>query len=104
MVDYDTMAGADKFGNLFIVRLPEKVNEDIHNLRHSFLVAFFFFLFLFDFIAHMEDDPTGNRMKWEHGYLNGAPYKVEHLIHFHAGKTYLLLFPFTDVHSFRRNN
>lgn len=29
ILDYDTMAGADKFGNLFVVRLPEKVNEDI---------------------------------------------------------------------------
>lgn len=63
ILDYDTMAGADKFGNLFVVRLPEKVNEDI------------------------EDDPTGNRVKWEQGYLNGAPYKVEHQIHFHAGET-----------------
>lgn len=63
ILDYDTMAGADKFGNLFVVRLPEKVNEDI------------------------EDDPTGNRVKWEQGWLNGAPYKVEHQIHFHAGET-----------------
>jgi len=63
MLDYDTMAGSDKFGNLFVVRLPEKVNEDI------------------------EDDPTGNRVKWEQGWLNGAPYKLEHLIHFHAGET-----------------
>jgi splicing factor 3B subunit 3 len=62
-LDYDTMAGADKFGNLFIVRLPEKVNEDI------------------------EEDPTGNRMKWEQGLLNGAPYKLEPLIHFHIGET-----------------
>jgi hypothetical protein len=27
MLDYDTMAGADKFGNIFIVRLPSEVNE-----------------------------------------------------------------------------
>lgn len=27
MLDYDTMAGADKFGNVFIVRLPSEVNE-----------------------------------------------------------------------------
>lgn len=62
-LDYDTMAGSDKFGNIFVVRLPEKVNEDV------------------------EEDPTGSRMKWEQGLLNGAPHKLEHLSSFHVGET-----------------
>jgi splicing factor 3B subunit 3 len=37
ILDYDTMAGADKLGNLFVVRLPEKVNEDIL-LLNSFII------------------------------------------------------------------
>jgi len=57
------MCGVDKFGNIYIVRLPEKVNEDI------------------------EDDPTGSRLKWEQGTLNGAPHKLETLINFHIGET-----------------
>lgn len=62
-LDYDTMAATDKFGNVFIARLPEKINEDV------------------------EDDPTGSRLKWEQGTLNGAPHKLETLINFHIGET-----------------
>jgi splicing factor 3B subunit 3 len=60
-IDFDTMAGADKFGNVYFVRLPQDVSEEI------------------------EDDPTGGRIRWEQGKLNGAPNKVEEIIQFHIG-------------------
>merc|ERR1719329_1428035 len=28
MLDYDTIAGADKFGNVFVLRLPDGANDD----------------------------------------------------------------------------
>ncbi|KAJ7522261.1 hypothetical protein O6H91_18G003700 [Diphasiastrum complanatum] len=61
-VDFDTMAAADKFGNVFFIRLPQDVSEEI------------------------EDDPTGGKIKWEQGRLNGAPNKVEEIIQFHIGE------------------
>lgn len=60
-IDFDTMAGADKFGNVYFVRLAQDVSEEI------------------------EDDPTGGRIRWEQGKLNGAPNKVEEIIQFHIG-------------------
>ncbi|KAI9128782.1 hypothetical protein K1719_000265 [Acacia pycnantha] len=60
-VDFDTMAGADKFGNIYFVRLPQDVSDEI------------------------EEDPTGGRIKWEQGKLNGAPNKVEEILQFHVG-------------------
>jgi splicing factor 3B subunit 3 len=52
MVDYDTVAGGDKFGNLFVDRLPSDTSTEV------------------------DEDPTGSRLVYERGYLNGAPYKV----------------------------
>nr|XP_010937208.1 spliceosome-associated protein 130 A [Elaeis guineensis] len=60
-IDFDTMAGADKFGNVYFVRLPQDVSDDI------------------------EEDPTGGRIKWEQGKLSGAPNKVEEIVQFHIG-------------------
>ncbi|PQM39832.1 splicing factor 3B subunit 3-like [Prunus yedoensis var. nudiflora] len=60
-IDFDTMAGADKFGNVYFVRLPQDVSDEI------------------------EEDPTGGRIKWEQGKLNGAPNKVEEIVQFHVG-------------------
>ncbi len=61
VVDYDTVAGGDKFGNLFVLRLPAKVSDDV-------------------------DNPTGNRVLWDTGLLNGAPNKLEVLAHFYVGE------------------
>lgn len=61
-IDFDTMAGADKFGNVYFMRLPQDVSEEI------------------------EDDPTGGKIKWEQGRLNGAPNKVEEIIQYHVGE------------------
>jgi splicing factor 3B subunit 3 len=55
MVDYSTVAGADKFGNVFLLRLPKEVGEDV-------------------------DNPTGDRILWDSGWLGGAPHKVRRLI------------------------
>lgn len=60
-VDFDTMAGSDKFGNIYFVRLPQDVSDEI------------------------EEDPTGGKIKWEQGKLNGAPNKVEEIVQFHVG-------------------
>jgi splicing factor 3B subunit 3 len=60
-IDFDTMAGADKFGNIFFARLPQDVSDEI------------------------EEDPTGGKIKWEQGKLNGAPNKVEEIVQFHVG-------------------
>eukprot|EP00951_Prasinocladus_malaysianus_P048277 scaffold656609_cov90-Prasinocladus_malaysianus.AAC.1 len=50
-LDYDTMAGADKFGNLYLTRLPAEISSRI------------------------EDDPTGGKLVGVTGILNGAPNK-----------------------------
>ncbi|XP_072952743.1 spliceosome-associated protein 130 A [Typha angustifolia] len=60
-IDFDTMAGADKFGNVYFVRLAQDVSDEI------------------------EEDPTGGKIKWEQGKLNGAPNKVEEIVQFHVG-------------------
>ncbi len=55
------MAGADKFGNFFIARLPSDVNEE------------------------MEDNPTAAVAAQK--YLVGAPFKLQTLINYHVGET-----------------
>ncbi len=52
MTDYNTIVGADKFGNFFVNRLPEKIANEL------------------------DEDPSGNRLLFEKGTLYGAPYKV----------------------------
>lgn len=61
VLDYDTVSGVDKFGNVFVLRLPPDTNDDI-------------------------DNPTGSRMLWDQGLLNGAPTKVETLAHYYLGE------------------
>ncbi|KAI8824396.1 CPSF A subunit region-domain-containing protein [Fimicolochytrium jonesii] len=63
MLDYDTVAGGDKFGNLFVARLPAETSEEV------------------------DDDPTGNKLVYEKGYLQGAPHKLEHTAEFFIGET-----------------
>jgi hypothetical protein len=29
VLDYDTVAAVDKFGNVFVLRLPEGINDDV---------------------------------------------------------------------------
>jgi len=63
VLDYDTVAGADKFGNLFICRLPSEVSDEI------------------------EDDPTGGNFMRGQSYLNGAPHKLDEIIQYYVGET-----------------
>ncbi|OCH91653.1 hypothetical protein OBBRIDRAFT_792005 [Obba rivulosa] len=61
MVDYNTVAGADRFGNVFVNRLDPKVSEQV------------------------DDDPTGAGILHEKNVLFGAPHKTSMLAHFHVG-------------------
>lgn len=63
LLDYDTVAIADKFGTVTLLRLPEETSEDI------------------------ETDQTGSRFRWEQQWLNGAPTKLQTLCQFHVGET-----------------
>jgi len=62
-LDYDTMAGADKFGNMYVTRLPADVSSKV------------------------EDDPTGGKLVGVTGLLNGAPHKLDNIVQFHVGDT-----------------
>ncbi|KAG8790078.1 pre-mRNA-splicing factor rse1 [Ceratobasidium sp. 428] len=61
MVDYDTIAAGDKFGNIFINRLPANIS------------------------AQVDDDPTGAGIMHEREFLHGAPHKTKLLAHFNVG-------------------
>ncbi|KYQ99772.1 CPSF domain-containing protein [Tieghemostelium lacteum] len=63
VLDYDTVAAADKFGNIYVVRLPLNVSDEV------------------------EEDPTGSKLRFESGYLNGAPHKLEQIANFYVGET-----------------
>eukprot|EP00981_Chlorochromonas_danica_P002905 scaffold591_cov174-Ochromonas_danica.AAC.6 len=58
VVDYNTVACGDKFGNVFILRLPETANDDI----------------------------VGSGNLWDQGLLNGAPNKLDLLTHYYLGE------------------
>lgn len=55
------MVGADKFGNVCVVRIPQDMSRIV------------------------EDDPTGGKSAGMMGQLNSAPHKLEPIINFHAG-------------------
>eukprot|EP00297_Palpitomonas_bilix_P002086 CAMPEP_0113888850 /NCGR_PEP_ID=MMETSP0780_2-20120614/13123_1 /TAXON_ID=652834 /ORGANISM="Palpitomonas bilix" /LENGTH=1167 /DNA_ID=CAMNT_0000877789 /DNA_START=21 /DNA_END=3524 /DNA_ORIENTATION=- /assembly_acc=CAM_ASM_000599 len=63
LLDYDSIGAVDKFGNFFVSRLDAKLSEEL------------------------DEDPTGARIKWEYGTLNGAQYKMDDVINFHMGET-----------------
>lgn len=44
------VSGGDKFGNIFVARLPKDVSEDV------------------------DDDPTGSKIKWDQPFLNGSSF------------------------------
>jgi splicing factor 3B subunit 3 len=52
MLDYETVATADKFGTVAVLRLPTAVSDAV------------------------DDDPTAHRVLYERGVLNGAAHKV----------------------------
>lgn len=63
VLDYNTVAAADKFGNVAIVRLPADVSDEV------------------------DEDPTGSKSIWDRGLLNGATQKAELLCSYHIGET-----------------
>ncbi|KAF4458399.1 Pre-mRNA-splicing factor rse1 [Fusarium albosuccineum] len=56
MVDYESVVGGDKFGNLWIVRCPEKTSH--------------------------EADQPGNHLSHARKYLHGAPSRLDSVVHF----------------------
>lgn len=61
MVDYNTVAVGDKFGNIFINRVDQSVTKQV------------------------DDDPTGAGTLHEKSILMGAPHKTKMLTHYHIG-------------------
>jgi len=59
MLDYETVAGGDKFGNLWVVRCPEQASKEADQGIGGFIVN-------------------------ERSYLNGAPYRLELRSHFYT--------------------
>ncbi|KAK3816058.1 MAG: putative spliceosomal protein sap [Benniella sp.] len=60
MIDYDTVAAGDKFGNFFVDRLPQKISQEI------------------------DEDEAGSKSVGK-GYLHGAAHKVDLVAHYHVG-------------------
>lgn len=60
MVDYETVAGGDKFGNLWLLRCPKKTSEEA------------------------DEDGSGAHLIHERGYLHGTPNRLELMIHGYA--------------------
>uniref|UniRef100_H2ZPM1 RSE1/DDB1/CPSF1 C-terminal domain-containing protein n=1 Tax=Ciona savignyi TaxID=51511 RepID=H2ZPM1_CIOSA len=67
VLDWNSVAVADKFGNITVLRLPADVNDDV------------------------QDDPSGTKALWSRGILNGAMQKCEVLCMYHIGETVLSL-------------
>lgn len=61
MVDYETFAAGDKFGNVFINRLERSVSSQV------------------------DEDPTGAGILAEKGFLMGAAHKANLLAIYHVG-------------------
>jgi len=67
ILDYATVAIADKFGNISLVRLPHNTNDDV------------------------DEDPTGTKSLWDRGLLSGASQKADCVTVSHLGETVLSL-------------
>jgi splicing factor 3B subunit 3 len=61
MVDYETVIAGDRFGNIFVNRLPKSLSEEVDN------------------------DLTGAGIMNDRSKLMGAAHKTSLLAHFHAG-------------------
>lgn len=60
VVDVNTLAGADKFGNVFLLRLPQEVSDDVDDAQ---------------------------LLTSGEGIVNGAPSKADPIVQFHVGDT-----------------
>ncbi|ODA80042.1 hypothetical protein RJ55_03000 [Drechmeria coniospora] len=63
MVDYESVAGGDKFGNIFIVRSPPKASQEA------------------------DEEETGIHLLNARSYLNGTPDRLNLMCHFYTGDT-----------------
>lgn len=62
VIDANTIASGDKFGNIYLLQLTEDINDDL------------------------DDDPTGTKSLWDRGWLGGASQKAENVARFHVGE------------------
>ncbi|CAI4217941.1 unnamed protein product [Parascedosporium putredinis] len=60
MIDYESMAGGDKFGNLYILRCPSKASDEA------------------------DGDSSGVHLLHARDYLHGAPNRVDLMAHFYT--------------------
>jgi len=67
LLDCNTAAGADKFGNVTIIRLPTAISDEV------------------------EEDPTGVKALWDRGWLGGSSQKADIITNFHVGEVILSL-------------
>lgn len=67
LLDYDTIATGDKFGNLSLLRLSHSITDDV------------------------DEDPTGTKSLWDRGLLSGASQKAENLGTIHIGEIIMSL-------------
>lgn len=61
-LDYNTVACADKFGNVAVIRIASSISDEV------------------------DEDPTGNKSLWDRGLLNGASQKADFISNFHVGE------------------
>ena len=60
-LDYSTVCGGDKFGNIFVLRLPDDTDDNV-------------------------ETSSGTRMLWDQGLLNGAPKKADCVTQYFLGE------------------
>lgn len=60
MVDYETVAGGDKFGNMWLVRCPQKVSDEA------------------------DEEGSGAHLIHDKGYLMGTGNRLELMVHFYT--------------------
>jgi splicing factor 3B subunit 3 len=60
MVDYETVAGGDKFGNLWLVRCPKKISDE------------------------SDEDGSGAHLIHERSYLQGTSNRLDLMVHYYA--------------------
>lgn len=60
MVDYETVAGGDKFGNIWLVRCPKKASDEA------------------------DEDGSGAHLLHERGYLHGTASRLELMVHLYS--------------------
>ena len=70
VLDHSTIAAVDKFGNVFVLRVPDDANEDVEVGGSS--------------------AGGGNAAMWDQGLLNGAPNKLELLTHYYLGMQHVM--------------